>query len=96
MKRKKKYFIFIVLILLISAVGIYLFYLYSKKSECVFDFDCGWRATNCCKEEAGATWRCVNLKTFKTNCPDIVICPQVISPKPQTACVCISGECKTK
>ena len=63
-------------------------------TRCYFDTDCAWVITNCCRETAGAKWECVSTKTYKPiDCPDIVICPQVISPKPDSLCVCEQGNC---
>ena len=95
-ERKKHFFAIVITAILLILSGICLIYFYSKKTECVFDFECGWRPTNCCTENAGAEWGCENLKTYKANCPDIVICPQVLSPKPQSACVCVNGGCQKK
>jgi len=64
------------------------------KNFCSSDEDCEWKITNCCPENAGAKWECVNKKTFvPPECPGLIICPQVISPKPAKACVCKNGEC---
>lgn len=63
-------------------------------SECSSDSDCSWQIVNCCTENAGARWQCINLNFYKKpNCPSTVICPQVISPKPNTNCVCKEGSC---
>jgi hypothetical protein len=64
-------------------------------SRCYVDLDCAWMITNCCREEAGAKWECVNMKTFKPrDCPKNVICPMVVSPKPSPdICVCREGNC---
>ena len=71
---------------------------------CFRNEDCGWRPTtiingrltNCCDENAGATWKCVNLRNFSLECPYVVLCPQVISPKPTTDCLCELGSCVVK
>jgi len=63
-------------------------------SSCYMDLDCNWVITNCCPESSGAKWECVNMKEFKPkDCPEHVICPQVISPKPSLGCVCKEGKC---
>jgi len=61
--------------------------------ECTSSSDCSWKITNCCTERTGGYWECINYKTFEPGCPDIVLCPQVLSPKPTTACVCEQGKC---
>lgn len=62
--------------------------------KCYRDSDCAWVITNCCSETAGAKWECVNTKTYEpVECPQSVLCPQVISPKPEKGCVCVDGEC---
>lgn len=65
--------------LLVLALAIKIFYLPN----------CQWVITNCCPETAGASWECVDVKTFeKPNCTEIlVLCPQVLSPKPNKSCV---------
>jgi len=51
---------------------------------------------NCCPEQAGAEWKCVNIKNFtEPKCPDFIFCPQVYSPKPEIKCSCINGVCKS-
>jgi len=57
------------------------------------DEDCGWMSTNCCPENAGAYWECVNTEETVIECPENPICPQVISPRPETSCVSINGTC---
>jgi len=61
--------------------------------------ECKWIITNCCPENAGAYWECVNVKTYKPklNCSEVqVICPQVLSPKPNLSCVWEKDECVVK
>jgi hypothetical protein len=65
----------------------------STKNICLGDFDCEWKITNCCTAEAGAKWECVNLKSFNLSCPKFVICPQILSPKPNLSCGCEEGKC---
>jgi len=95
MKNRRRYlFVVAIIAAILLVIGIYIAYSFSKKTECLLDFECGWRITNCCTESAGAEWNCMNLKTYKEDCPDIVICPQVLSPKPQSACICSNGGCQ--
>ena len=78
------------------ALGIY-FELPVKQNVCYRNSDCSWQTTNCCPENAGAMWDCVNLREFKKpECPESVICPQVIMPKPEKSCVCEKGSCVVK
>lgn len=71
----------------------YLFYNFTKE-KCFFDFECNWRIINCCPEEAGALWECVNIKNFtEPKCPETILCPQVYSPKPKVRCFCKDGVC---
>ena len=65
----------------------------STKDICLTNFDCEWKITNCCTEEAGAKWECVNVKNFNLSCPKFVICPQVLSLKPSLSCKCEKGKC---
>ncbi len=63
-------------------------------TRCFFDSECEWVITNCCTERAGANWECINPKDRKpVDCPESVICPQVLSPKPSDGCVCKDGGC---
>jgi len=63
--------------------------------QCYFNSDCDWQIINCCPENAGAFWQCANLKNFtRPDCSSmLVLCPQVISPKPETSCGCEKGNC---
>jgi len=66
----------------------------SAKERCIFHSDCDWKITNCCPPRAGAMWECVNVKNYKApECPVNVLCPQVLSPKPEAACLCKEGSC---
>ncbi len=56
--------------------------------------ECGWVSTNCCPENAGANWECVNKEKTNIDCDEDVMCPQVISPKPTSSCKCIDGGCE--
>jgi hypothetical protein len=80
-------FVFITLALVVGNVQII------HVTNCT-NSDCSWEITNCCPENAGAQWSCVNKRTFaQAPCPSTVICPQVISPKPDRPCICIRGVC---
>lgn len=94
----KIYFVLIVLLCIILGISLGKYTketsLHSFITKCYFDSDCSWEITNCCPENAGAFWECVNLKTFRApRCPGRVICPQVISPKPTELCICKEGGC---
>ncbi len=65
-------------------------------TQCVANKDCDWRSTNCCDENAGASWECVNLRNFSMDCSSMILCPQFISPKPQINCSCEQGNCVKK
>lgn len=98
------YLISIIIFSVVLAIGVASFFRSNsivfpanKNSICKDDANCEWRITNCCSENAGAKWECVNLKTFKApECPSVVICPQVISPKPTSSCSCENGNCVVK
>lgn len=64
--------------------------------DCSSSSDCSWQITNCCPENAGGSWECINHKTFEPGCPKTILCPQVISPKPTTVCACEQGKCVSK
>lgn len=67
------------------------------KEKCFFDLDCSWLITNCCPEEFGARWECVNIKSYEpTECPERVLCYPIPSPKPMQACFCQEGSCVVK
>ncbi len=66
------------------------------ETKCSKSSDCDWKPTNCCDENAGAFWECVNVKTFSLQCPSLVLCPQIISPKPTIDCSCEEGSCVVK
>ena len=95
-------YLLIILVFSISA-GIFLVDYFKQKSPvleipsenlCSSDSECDWKITNCCPESAGAKWSCLN--TEKRDCPSSVICPQVISPKPNKTCGCVNGTCEVK
>jgi hypothetical protein len=64
--------------------------------DCSSSSDCSWKITNCCPENSGGMWECINYKTFEPACPNTILCPQVVLPKPTTACVCEQGKCISK
>ena len=66
-----------------------------ETGKCVTNADCSWTSTNGCPENAGASWSCLNPKSIAET-HDLVLCPQVISPKPQANCVCEQGSCVAK
>lgn len=63
------------------------------EKRCDVSGDCSWQSMNCCPENAGAKWECINGKTFQPGCPKNILCPQVVVPKPTSACVCELGTC---
>ena len=65
-------------------------------NSCTNDTECSWEITNCCTETAGAKWECINEKNEQMGCPKTVICPEVISPRPNSTCGCVRGMCKVK
>jgi len=62
-------------------------------TSCQEDADCKLVSVNCCPEEAGALWKCINVKESIIDCPLYVVCPQILSEKPAGKCVCENGEC---
>jgi len=90
-----------VLIVLLVIVILILVNTYKQKiieTDCQ-NIRCSWKITNCCPENAGANWKCVDLNAFETPpCPNPkdIVCPQVISPKPTTNCMCEKGSCVVK
>ena len=64
----------------------------SVSNQCDLDFECEWMITNCCTENAGASWECANPQRSQITCGQLV-CPQVISPKPTVSCSCVQGTC---
>lgn len=64
------------------------------KEKCFFDLDCSWVITNCCPEEYGARWECVNIKSYEPiECFERVLCYPIPSPKPSSSCICQEGSC---
>jgi len=85
------------LLIVICCIAIVIIFYFSSKDSCFLDFECQWKITNCCSETAGAQWECVNVKSFnETNCPKVIFCPQILSPKPNLSCMCEKGKCVVK
>ncbi|MFP4116362.1 MAG: hypothetical protein ACLFTQ_04170 [Candidatus Aenigmatarchaeota archaeon] len=63
-------------------------------TTCSSDEECAWVSTNCCPENAGANWECVNEDETVIDCPENPVCPQVISSKPEAECGCAEGTCQ--
>jgi hypothetical protein len=64
-------------------------------NTCSSDSDCSWMITNCCGENSGATWECLNKNSY-ISCCEIILCPQIPSPKPIDDCVCVNNICSVK
>ncbi|MCS7093897.1 MAG: hypothetical protein RMJ18_01805 [Candidatus Aenigmarchaeota archaeon] len=60
---------------------------------CERDEDCMLASVNCCPETAGAYWECVGRNSTIICNPEGVICPQVISPRPEYVCRCVNNFC---
>jgi len=60
---------------------------------CENDEECILASTNCCPENAGAHWECINKNSTILCNPEGVLCPQVISPMPNIKCRCINNRC---
>ena len=67
-----------------------------KDTTCNNNSDCAWVITNCCTENAGGNWECINQMTFTAGCPETVLCPQYISHKPSSSCSCNQGSCRSQ
>ncbi|MFP4116717.1 MAG: hypothetical protein ACLFTY_01735 [Candidatus Aenigmatarchaeota archaeon] len=63
-------------------------------TTCLDDEECGWVSTNCCSENMGASWECVNKEETVLDCPEKSVCPAVMNPKPVEDCVCVDGSCE--
>lgn len=61
-------------------------------TKCSTDLDCSWQITNCCTENAGGDWRCISKESV-IECNKLFLCPQFVSPKPETSCSCLQGSC---
>jgi hypothetical protein len=62
--------------------------------NCTKDEDCDWIITNCCKEDAGAQWQCLNKNSYIDCQRKLVLCPNVSVPKPKEECKCINNTCE--
>jgi len=88
------YLILITLTSLVLGVAIGIYFDFPTKKICYINSDCSWHITNCCPENTGAMWECVDLREFKKpECTENLICPQVIMPRPGKDCVCERGSC---
>jgi|TARA_Y100000310_G_C20115173_1_gene548948 hypothetical protein len=71
-------------------------------TTCTTNNDCEWFSTNCCSENSGAYWECMNPEFFDKECIDNngfthlpgKGCYTFISKKPENECKCINGFCK--
>jgi hypothetical protein len=63
-------------------------------TNCTKDEDCDWIITNCCKEDFGALWECVNKNSYIDCKSKLVLCPNVSVPKPKEECKCINNTCE--
>ncbi|MDT7858923.1 MAG: hypothetical protein RQ930_02675 [Candidatus Aenigmarchaeota archaeon] len=63
-------------------------------TNCTKDEDCDWIITNCCKEDAGAQWQCLNKNSYIDCQSKFVLCPNVSVPKPKEKCKCINNTCE--
>ncbi len=68
----------------------YLVYYYNTQQRCE------WKIINCCSENAGAEWSCVNENLKIQPCTDLILCPQVVSPRPSLNCMNVNGGCIAK
>ncbi len=62
--------------------------------NCSKDEDCSWIITNCCPENFGAKWECINKESYIDCKSKMVLCANVSSPMPEGECKCIEGKCK--
>jgi len=88
-----------IIILIVATIFAILIVLFGTwlKGKCFCDSQCAWKIVNCCPENAGARWECVNLRTFiEPKCDSLIFCPQVISPKPEAKCICENWSCVAK
>ncbi len=61
-------------------------------TSCESDLDCSWQITNCCTANSGADWQCISRES-EIECNEFVLCPAVLSPKPEENCSCAKSEC---
>jgi len=62
-------------------------------TNCTIDEDCDWIITNCCREDAGASWECINKNSYIDCQSKLVLCPNISVLKPKTDCKCINNTC---
>jgi hypothetical protein len=62
--------------------------------NCTKDEDCNWIITNCCNEESGAQWQCLNKNSYIDCQSKLVLCPNVSIPKPKEGCRCVNYTCQ--
>ncbi len=87
------------ILLLVGIISVGLIYITPSTKgtvieECESNEECGWVSTNCCPPNMGANWECVNEADTELDCPENPICPAVMSPMPETNCVCTDGICQ--
>jgi hypothetical protein len=79
--------------ILVVMIGVLIYVITQQVTQQI----CEWKITNCCPENAGAQWECVKTKDFKQPyCSGLILCPQVVSPKPSMSCVNVNGVCVVK
>lgn len=49
----------------------------SLSKNCSSNLDCSWTITNCCTENTGGSWECINSNTSTIICPSIISCPSI-------------------
>ena len=63
--------------------------------NCTKDEDCSWIIINCCPENLGAKWECLNKESYIDCKSKLVLCANFSSPKPEENCKCIEGKCES-
>lgn len=61
--------------------------------NCSKDEDCSWMITNCCSENSGAKWECLNKNSHIDCQSKLVLCANFSSPMPKVDCKCINNFC---
>ena len=61
--------------------------------NCSKDEDCDWIIVNCCREDLGAQWQCLNKNSYIDCQSKLVLCPNISVPKPKEECKCIDNIC---
>ena len=83
--------------ILVVMIGFLIYAITHQTAQQTAQQKCEWKITNCCQENAGAEWSCVKLEDFREpSCTGLILCPQVISPKPSLNCVNVNGVCVAK